>query len=143
MTLTFLTTVPLGILIAFNYKEYGFLKIKDDEFLTLVGSIGAISNGIGRLFMGVLFDKLSFKVISTLINLTFLICSFLIPFVYNQYLYMALVLLVYFAYGGCYSVYPTHAVRTIGSKLGSRYYFAVFAGNTMGTSPLSQEASSS
>ena len=137
MTLTFLTTIPMGILIAFNYKEYGFLKIKDDKFLTLVGSLGAIFNGLGRLLMGVLFDKLSFKVISTLINLTLLVCSFLMPFIYDRYLYMIVVLLVYFVYGGCYSVYPTHTVRTIGSKLGSRYYFAVFAGNTMGTPLLS------
>jgi len=65
--------------VAFNYKEYGLMQIKDDTFITHIGSYGAIMNGLGRLCWGALFDKFSFKLISTIINTIFLTCCFLVP----------------------------------------------------------------
>ena len=101
--------------IAFNYKEYGMLKIDDDSFLTTIGSFGAIFNGVGRLFWGVMFDKFSFRVISSLINAVLLGTAIIVPFmVENQYLYLVIVAVIYFCYGGNYSVYPTHTVRIFG-----------------------------
>ncbi len=32
-----------------NFKNYGILKIRDDEFLTMVGSAAGLSNGLSRL----------------------------------------------------------------------------------------------
>jgi sugar phosphate permease len=66
--LTLTSSIPFGMFIAFNYKEYGMLRIEDDSFLTVIGSCGAIFNGLGRFFWGFMFDKFSFRVISSLIN---------------------------------------------------------------------------
>lgn len=55
--------------VAFNYKEYGSTKIHNDSFLTTVGSCGAIFNGFGRLIFGMLFDKYSFRLLSSVINI--------------------------------------------------------------------------
>ncbi len=32
-----------------NYKNYGILHIKDDQFLTLIGSVSGIANGFSRI----------------------------------------------------------------------------------------------
>lgn len=80
LTLTLSFSVPFGMFIAFNYKEYGSIKIEDDSFLTAVGSCGAIFNGLGRLVFGMLFDKFSFKFISTIINVVLLIFSLTLSF---------------------------------------------------------------
>jgi hypothetical protein len=74
-------SIPFGIFIAFNYKEYGFIKIADDSFLTVVGSTGAIFNGIGRLFWGLMFDKFSFRLISSIINIILMISAILLPYI--------------------------------------------------------------
>ena len=60
---------------AFNYKEYGNTRIDDDSFLTTVGSVGAIFNGFGRLIFGMLFDRFSFKSLSSIINVVLLFFS--------------------------------------------------------------------
>ena len=54
VALTLACTTPFGIFIAFNYKEYGQTKLTNDSFLTLIGSLGAIFNGIGRVFWGII-----------------------------------------------------------------------------------------
>ena len=61
--------------VAFNYKEYGNTKIDDDGFLTAVGSSGAIFNGLGRLLFGMLFDKFSFRLLSSIINVILVVFS--------------------------------------------------------------------
>jgi len=75
------TSIPFGMFIAFNYKEYGMTKMSgNDSFLTVIGSIGAVFNGVGRFFWGLMFDKFSFRVISSIINIVLLICALVIPF---------------------------------------------------------------
>jgi len=49
------------MLLAGNYKVYGLTRIPEDKFMTIVGSIGAISNGCTRAFWALLFDKFGFK----------------------------------------------------------------------------------
>ena len=48
-------------MMANSYKNYGFDLGKDDSFLTLVGSLQALSNGLSRAMWGLLLDKLGFK----------------------------------------------------------------------------------
>ena len=44
-----------------NYKIYGFQKLEDDKFLTVVGSVGSAANGCSRLFWAYLLDKYGFR----------------------------------------------------------------------------------
>ena len=111
------------------------LKIHDkDSFLTVIGSCGAVFNGFGRLFWGALLDRLSFRIISALINGLLLITSLTVSFmVENEDLYLVAVSVIYFCYGGNYSIYPTHTVRVFGQQLGGKVYYVVFTGFSIGT----------
>ena len=53
-------TCAFGFCVAANFKIYGFEKIKNDAFLTTVGSIAALCNGILRVAWGIAYDKFSF-----------------------------------------------------------------------------------
>ncbi len=44
-----------------NYKSYGIAINKDDEFLTVIGTIGSIFNSLSRFFWGTLIDYFPFK----------------------------------------------------------------------------------
>ncbi len=41
-----------GFFVAIAYKTYGFFHIKDDHFLTKVGAVASIFNGLARIFWG-------------------------------------------------------------------------------------------
>ena len=43
------------------FKNYGLENIPDDAFITFVGTIGAVTNGLSRGFWGVLVDKYQYK----------------------------------------------------------------------------------
>jgi len=73
--------MPFGLFITYNYKEYGSIKIDDDSFLTTVGACGAACNGLGRLVFGMLFDRFSFKLLSSAVEIVFLMFSFTISFI--------------------------------------------------------------
>jgi len=47
--------------IANNFKSYEQRDINDDKFITIVGSIGAIFNGLSRSFWSSLQDIIGFK----------------------------------------------------------------------------------
>ena len=48
-------------MMANNYKIYGLLQIADDTFLTIVGSVGSVTNGCCRVFWGIMMDRFGFK----------------------------------------------------------------------------------
>ena len=133
VALTLACTTPFGIFIAFNYKEYGQTKLTNDSFLTLIGSLGAIFNGIGRVFWGIIFDRYSFRMISAVINFILMGCAIAAPYmVKNEVTYLVVVCIIYFNYGACYSLYPALTMRTFGQILGGRNYYLVFLGFTVG-----------
>jgi len=64
------------ILISTLYKTYGQSEvINDDQFLTLLGSVSALCNGVGRISWGFAADKTSFRVsLTTLSQLSLYSC---------------------------------------------------------------------
>lgn len=58
-----------------NYKTYVKNTIQDDEFLTLVGVIGAIGNGCSRFCWNIVFSKTGYKTV-VLSIFTIAICVF-------------------------------------------------------------------
>lgn len=133
LSLTLTCSVPFGIFVAFNYKEYGMIEIGDDQFLTVVGSCGAVFNGIGRLVFGMLLDKFSYRSLSAVINASLLLFAITLPYLVQvRELYLVGVSFVYFAYGGNYSIYPTHTFRVLGNEIGGKIYYLVFIGFSLG-----------
>ena len=53
-------TCAFGFCVAANFKIYGFEKIKNDAFLTTVGSVAALCNGLIRIVWGITYDKFFF-----------------------------------------------------------------------------------
>lgn len=127
------TTVPFGLFVAFNYKEYGGLYIKDDYYLSLLGSIGSVGNGVFRMFWGVLMDILPFRKLKYIMIAIFIVSCITIKWAaQEQASYLITVLVVYGAYGGLYSIYPTQTVRMLGRQLGPRLYYITFLGFSSG-----------
>ena len=44
-----------------NYKIYELSVIDNDQFVTIVGSLGSISNGLTRPLWATFFDKFGFR----------------------------------------------------------------------------------
>ena len=57
----FIYILVFGLMMTANYKVYGLTQISDDDFITLVGSLGSVSNGCTRAVWALLFDKFGFK----------------------------------------------------------------------------------
>lgn len=70
-----------GTMIIGNYKPYGERFIKDDSFLTLVGTVSGLANGLSGLFWGPLASKIHFKFNIYLILGMSSVCSFSFPFI--------------------------------------------------------------
>lgn len=133
LVVTLTCSIPFGMFIAFNYKEYGLLQLSNDSFLTVIGSCGSIFNGLGRFFWGFMLDRFSFRLISSSINGLLLVSAVSASLtVQNQYTFLIAVSIIYFCYGGNYAVYPTHTMRIFGQELGSKVYYIVFTGFSFG-----------
>ena len=133
MTLILAATVPFGLFVAFNYKEYGLYFINDDRYLSILGSIGSVGNGVFRMFWGVVMDLMPFKKVKYIMIAIFLVsCSTIVWAVKSNAAYLITVLITYGAYGGLYSVYPTQTVRMLGRNLGPKLYYITFLGFSFG-----------
>lgn len=100
---------------------------QDDELITMIGSLGALSNSFSRIFWCWLFDKYSWKRIMLILNTTQIVYVVLIILVKDKYFYIFLVVLIYFSYGANYGMYPTQTVRIYGNVDGSRIYPITFS----------------
>ena len=128
-----------GLFIAFNYKSYGFYSIKNDKFMSFVGSSGALANSFSRLIWGALFDKFSYKFISTVINGCLLVGCALADYAgTNEFTYWLFVVFVYGIYGGNYPLYPPQTVKMLGKVLGAKVYFITYLGFTSGNNYLTK-----
>lgn len=66
------SSASAGLNVASVYKQFaaGATALSGDGYQALVGGIGALCNGLGRLFWGTLSDKIGFK--TSFISLTLL-----------------------------------------------------------------------
>lgn len=101
-----------GYFVAANYKNYGIVNIPDDRFLTLLGSLGALFNGSGRLLWGVILDRSNFKSVYTVLATLMALNAFTMYFVQeNRGLYMIWVCSALLLEGGHFVLFPTLAIK--------------------------------
>lgn len=126
-------TLPYGIFVAFTFKEYGNIYLNDDHFLSLLGSLGSVTNGVFRMLLGMFMDYITFRKIM-LFNLGFSIvsCATIAFSVRNSISYLATIVLTYGFYGSLYSIFPTQTVRILGREIGPKVYYIVFLGFSFG-----------
>ena len=119
----FVLSAAAGLFTIGNYKAFGKEFIDDDLFLALVGSLAALFNGLGRVVWGTLSDKIGYKNsmfamfgLQSLLMFTFITTSG------NSTMFLIWVCLIYFCFGGNFSLYPTATADNFGTKnLGSNY----------------------
>ncbi|GFO22845.1 transporter, major facilitator family protein [Plakobranchus ocellatus] len=119
-----------GLLLKSNfYKKFALLYIRDDKYLTLVGTLIPIISTCSRIIFGVLMDRavLNFKdVIMFGLSLNCVICAFWYTAArVNESLYMFIVLGLAVAQSLYYVVVPTSALRLFGPGHTSTNYALV------------------
>lgn len=116
-----------GLMISVQFKDLGLKTIDDDEFLTLIGSIGFVINSTFRIIWGYLMDKFGFKKVYwvlILIQLA-LICS-LNAISQNKSCYFIWICLILACEGGHFSLFPAITMKQFGIKVGGILYPYVY-----------------
>ena len=122
-----------GFFLAANYKNLGILSIPDDNFLTIVGSVGAISNGAGRVLWGVLMDKYKFHRTFIILLVLEMIAGISIRIILNfKWIYLICVGIAFFCLGGHPVLFPTFCIKCFGAKIGAQLYGILFWGMFFG-----------
>ena len=117
----------LGLLIASHFKDYGMTKINDDQFLTMVGSVGAVCNGCGRMVWGLLYDRLTFRrtyFICLVIQIVFIATYELTSDMKPTFFIWTCVLL--FCEGAHFALFPALCLTEFGTEIGSKLYPVVY-----------------
>mmetsp|Transcript_12078 Transcript_12078/g.10677 ORF Transcript_12078/g.10677 Transcript_12078/m.10677 type:complete len:97 (+) Transcript_12078:932-1222(+) len=94
-------------MLALFLNNFGLKHISDDAFLTFVGTIGAVMNGLSRSFWGFLIDHLPYKYVYGSLLFTQMVIGFTFQFIVPyQYLYLVWISISYFCLGGHFSITP-------------------------------------
>jgi len=108
-------------------NNYGLEHIADDAFITIVGTVGAISNGVSRNVWATLLDRLPYKyVFGTLLVIQTVIGFTLELIVDSRPLYMIWISIAYFWFGGILSMTPAILSKIYGTTTGSKIYSGIF-----------------
>jgi len=122
-----------GCFLAANYKNLGILSIPDDSFLNIVGSVGAISNGAGRVLWGMLMDRYKFNKSFLILLALELVEGLILRFILEiKWIYLILVGLGFFCLGGHPVLFPTFCIKSFGAKIGAEVYGILFWGMCFG-----------
>eukprot|EP01015_Nassula_variabilis_P022184 TRINITY_DN403_c0_g1_i7.p1 TRINITY_DN403_c0_g1~~TRINITY_DN403_c0_g1_i7.p1 ORF type:complete len:499 (+),score=56.73 TRINITY_DN403_c0_g1_i7:70-1566(+) len=125
-TMALLSTYA-GFMMAGCYKTYGFDLGKSDSFLTITGSLQALSNGFSRAIWGLVLDKLGFKKVYQIILIAQLALMATINYVTTvDALFLIWVCATMGLEGGQFSIFPAFVMKLFGHKVGSVIYGIVF-----------------
>lgn len=116
-------SIQNGYFMASNFKDYGFSKISDDSFLTLVGSLSSVFNGGGRFFWGVLSDKFDFKKIYLMILVIQIADMATLRLISQEKsLYLIWVCVALLCEGGHFVIFPVLCLKVFGVEIGAKVY---------------------
>lgn len=122
-------SVAGGINVSANYKYLGTAKenLNSDTFLSLVGGLGALANGAGRLFWGSMADVFGFK--KPVMALT-LIQAILFPLYTSsgasRATFTMATMLVFFCFGGNFSIFPGVMPKLFGPGSAAAIYSVIY-----------------
>jgi OFA family oxalate/formate antiporter-like MFS transporter len=119
-----------GLNVASMFKNFAGAQpaLKGDSYQALVGGMGALFNGIGRLFWGSVSDKIGFKLSFTILTLL----QAVIQLFYNQSGlskpgFMVANCLSYFCLAGTFAMMPPAIQRMFGPKNGALIYGVIYS----------------
>eukprot|EP00808_Paulinella_micropora_P013759 g37897.t1 len=117
-----------GFVVGLGYKSIGATEFNiSDTYLTKVGVVAAIGNGLGRVLWGIIADQ--FKFTQTMGLLAF--SSSLVALLFyplskvSNHLFLLVAVITQFNFGGNFAVFPSAVTSIFGRKRGSSYYSTV------------------
>lgn len=122
--LMFVLTAASGLFTIGYYKTFGSSATwADDLFLSQVGAWAALFNGLGRVVWGKLSDNFGYKkMIYGLAGIQAILMVTFALTINSKILFFIWVCLIYFCFGGNFSLYPTATTDLFGAKnLGPNY----------------------
>lgn len=116
-----------GLMISVNYKTYVKAEITNDQYLTLIGAIGALACSLSRILWGSILDKQTFKAIYYSLSILNAILAFSISFISSiKEIYFFYVILSYICYGGHLGIFPAVTSQIFGVRYGPQIYGILF-----------------
>ncbi|EAR99903.1 oxalate/formate antiporter family transporter (macronuclear) [Tetrahymena thermophila SB210] len=129
VVLTSFLTGSIGLCISGNYKTYGKEYISDDAFLTLIGSLSGITNGLTRPFWSALLDKYKFKDCYAAVCIVQIILCVTFQFaVKHDAFYLFWVVITMGTFGGTFGMLLALCAQFFGTTVGSEVYGIVWYG---------------
>jgi OFA family oxalate/formate antiporter-like MFS transporter len=118
---TFILSAISGLMVIGSYSRFIELFLTVD--FVLIGSLAALFNGLGRIVWGKLADVISYK---KAMYLMFSVQAILLLLYYttnvNGIYFLVMTCVIYFCFGGNFSLFPTATVDLFGTKnIGPNY----------------------
>jgi OFA family oxalate/formate antiporter-like MFS transporter len=128
--------VTAGIALISNLSPMAQSQLKLANPAVMAGSIifaASLFNGIGRLFWGVLSEKIGRNIAFMLIFLTQIPLFLILPYITNVVLFTSVCCYILLCYGGGFGTMPSFASETFGPRhIGSIYGPILFAWGAAG-----------
>jgi MFS family permease len=103
------------------YKIFGAEHIDDDQFLSMIGSVGAVCNGLSRFLWAYTMEHYGFKtMILVLITIQAIICSTIYYIVSSKALYMLWISISMACSGGVAVMASSECGQLFGHMMGGR-----------------------
>ena len=114
-----------------NFKTYVRKEITDDNYLTLIGTIGSIGNALCRFFWNMLFNKIGYrKTLAILCTLNIIVLATIRYTVVTKELYCFEIFVANSCLGGFLVLNITHSHIVFGIDVGSNldlFYWSFFS----------------
>ena len=111
-----------------SFKTLGARGIPDDAFLSMIGSVGALSASLGRIFWTTMMDYFSFKSIYWILFVIQVVTNILIePMVYYKWIYGVIVSLSVMTEGCMGSICVALSLKVFGPRRGAEVFSYLFA----------------
>lgn len=123
-------TASAGLTSASIYKLFASAAFSDDNFLAATGALGALSNGLGRLFWASTVDVVGFKKPFAAMLILQALNTALTPAAAasgSQPLFLLSTCLAFFCLGGTFSMAPTCCAMAFGPNNAAKIYSWLFS----------------
>src|SRR3990167_8008944 len=108
----------------FSFKSIGLSKLKDDHYVTMEESIGAIVNALSRLAVGLAYQKFCYRVVGfTILGISIVTSLLYLPSANNSFTYLIATIFFEVTYGGQLGLYPLVSDRLFKEKGAATYSY--------------------
>lgn len=124
------SSASAGLNVAAIYKQFAATSpaLTGDSFQALVGGLGALFNGVGRLFWGQLSDGIGFKKSFTILTVVQAMLHAYYPYATDSKLaYGAVTCLCFFFLAGNFALMPPAIQKMFGARNGALIYGLVYS----------------